>query len=78
MHKQNATGNSGILARDAGNLFNCPRCILFPTKFQPVDDLLAQAARRMGEAEKLGDYAGYIVHFSIWLELCSLRQRWIR
>lgn len=61
-----------------GRKTDYPHHITPPHNFQPLDDLLAQAARRMGEAEILGDDAAYANHFSIWLELDSLKRRWRR
>jgi hypothetical protein len=61
-----------------GRIINYPHCTTPLMKIQPLDDLLDQAARRMGAADLMGDDAGYVNHFSIWLELHSLKRRWAR
>lgn len=58
-----------------GRIINYPHFTTAGDDLQPLDDLLTQAARRMGEAEILGDDAAYVNHFSIWLELHSLKRR---
>jgi len=75
--KQNATGGGGILTAQSRGDYH-PHFTTIAGDIQPLDDLLAQAARRMGEAEILGDDAAYVNHFSIWLELHSLKRRWRR